>query len=125
MKEALLTPLAPAPIGPYSQAVKCGKTIYISGQIGLNLETGELFCGTKAQLIRIFTSLEEIVKVSGGSLDDVVKLSVFVTDLADFGMVNEFIESHFKAPFPARSVVEVKALPKGASVEIEAILQLP
>lgn len=125
MKKALLTPLAPAPIGPYSQAVRCGKTIYISGQIGLNLETGELFCGTKAQLIRIFTSLEEIVKISGGTLDDVVKLTVFVTDLADFALVNEHIEELFKAPFPARSVVEVKGLPRGASVELEAIMQLP
>ena len=125
MKKALLTPLAPAPIGPYSQAVRCGKTIYISGQIGLNLETGELFYGTKAQLIRIFTSLEEIVKISGGTLDDVVKLTVFVTDLADFALVNEHIEELFKAPFPARSVVEVKGLPRGASVELEAIMQLP
>ena len=125
MKKALLTPLAPAPIGPYSQAVRCGKTIYISGQIGLNLETGELFCGTKAQLIRIFTSLEEIVKISGGTLDDVVKLTVFVTDLADFALVNEHIEELFKAPFPARSVVEVKGLPRGASVELEAVMQLP
>lgn len=125
MKKALLTPLAPAPIGPYSQAIRSGKTVYISGQIGLNLETGELFCGTKAQLIRIFTSLEEIVKISGGTLDDVVKLTVFVTDLADFGLVNEHIESLFKAPFPARSVVEVKALPRGANVELEAIMQLP
>lgn len=125
MKEALLTPLAPAPIGPYSQAIRSGKTIYISGQIGLNLETGELFCGTQAQLIRIFTSLEEIIKNAGATLDDIVKITVFVTDLADFGLVNEHIESLFKAPFPARSVVEVKGLPRGASVEIEAILQLP
>ncbi len=124
MKQALLTPLAPAPIGAYSQAVRAGNAVYISGQIGLNLETGELFCGTKAQLIRIFTSLEEIIKISGGTLDDVVKLSVFLTDLADFQLVNQHIEELFQAPYPARSVVEVKALPRGASVEIEAILDL-
>ncbi len=125
MKEALFTPLAPAPIGAYSQAVRVGKTVYISGQIGLNLETGELFCGIKAQLIRVFTSLEEIVKISGGSLEDVVKLSVFLTDLNDFPLVNQHIEELFKAPFPARSVVEVKALPKGAAVELEAVMVLP
>ena len=125
MKEALFTPLAPAPIGAYSQAVRAGKTVYISGQIGLNLETGELFCGIKAQLIRVFTSLEEIVKISGGTLEDVVKLNVFLTDLNDFPLVNQHIEELFKAPFPARSVVEVKALPKGAAVELEAVMLLP
>ncbi|WP_025733338.1 RidA family protein [Carnimonas nigrificans] len=114
---------APAAIGPYSQAVKAGNTIYLSGQIPLDPATMELVEGNiEAQARQVFTNLETVCKAAGGSLGEIVKLNIYMTDLGNFAQVNKVMEEFFSAPFPARAAVGISALPKGAQVEAEGVL---
>jgi len=123
-KTIISTTLAPAAIGTYSQAVRSGDTVYLSGQIGLDPATMQLVEGIAAQIVRVFDNLKAVAEAAGGSLTDVVKLNVFLTDLANFPTVNQVMERYFPAPFPARAVVGVAALPRGALVEADAVLVL-
>ena len=118
------TAAAPAAIGTYSQAVKVGDTVYLSGQIGLDPVSMNLLEGIDAQIVRVFDNLKAVAEASGGSLADVVKLNVFLTDLAHFAKVNEVMKSYFCEPFPARAAVGVAALPRNALVEADAVLVL-
>ncbi len=123
MKRAIIsTPLAPAAIGTYSQAVRAGDTVYLSGQIGLDPATMKLAEEIEAQIVRVFDNLKAVAEAAGGSLADVVKLNVYLTDLVDFATVNEVMGRYFVAPFPARAAVGVAALPRGARVEADAIM---
>jgi reactive intermediate/imine deaminase len=116
---------APAAIGPYSQAVRTGDTVYVSGQIPLDPATGVLVSGDiDAEIRRVFDNLRAIAEAAGGSLSSVVKLSVFLTDMAHFPRVNEIMTSYFVQPYPARAAIGVAALPRGARVEMECILSL-
>ena len=115
------TPNAPAAIGPYSQAVDTGSTVYCSGQLGLDPATGNLADGVQAQTHQALKNLQAVLNKAGLSLDNVVKTTVFVQDLADFGTVNEIYGTYFHGGFPARSCVQIAALPKNALVEIECI----
>ncbi len=124
-KEIIRTDEAPAAIGAYSQAVKVGDTVYLAGQIPLVPETMALESGDmRAQIRRVFENLAAVAKAAGGSLQDVVKLNVFLADLANFPLVNEVMAQYFREPYPARAAVGVAALPKGAGVEMDAILVL-
>lgn len=124
-KTPIKTTAAPAAIGPYSQAVKSGNTLYVSGQVPLDPATGELVDGDFRALVeRVFDSLEAILKEAGGDLDSIVKLNIFLTDLAQFGVVNELMGERFTQPYPARATVEVSALPKGVPVEMDAVAVL-
>jgi reactive intermediate/imine deaminase len=117
------TPNAPQAIGIYSQAVKVNKTVYLSGQIPLVPETMTLHTGDMAAQIRqVFTNLRAVAQAAGGDLADIVKLNIFLTDLTHFTLINEIMAEYFKSPYPARAVVGVAALPKGAAVEMDAIL---
>jgi reactive intermediate/imine deaminase len=119
------TPGAPAPIGPYSQAVRAGDTVYVSGVIALDPGSGQLVAGdAAAQAERVFASLAAIAAAAGGSLASAVRLTIYLTDLASFGAVNEVMARVFRAPFPARATVGVKELPRGAAVEVDAVLYL-
>ena len=115
------TPNAPAALGPYSQAVDTGSTVYCSGQLGLDPATGNLADGVQAQTHQTLKNLQAVLNEAGLSLDNVVKTTVFVQDLADFGTVNEIYGTYFHGGFPARSCVQIAALPKNALVEIECI----
>ncbi len=116
---------APAAIGPYSQAVRCDRTVYISGQIPLDPATMELVDGDfSTHARRVFDNLAAVAAVAGGSLADVVKLNIYLTDLGNFPRVNEVMADYFETPYPARAAIGVAALPKGAVVEAEAILYL-
>ncbi len=124
-KEIIATENAPQAIGPYSQAVKVGNTVYLSGQIPLVPETMEMVAGDiTAQATQVFNNLAAVANAAGGSLDDAVKVNISLTDLNDFAAVNEVMASVFQQPYPARACVQVAALPKGAEVEIEVILAL-
>ena len=123
-KSVLYTEHAPQAIGAYSQAVKVGQTVYISGQIGLEPASGVLQEGFEAQAHRVFGNLRAICQAAGGDLADIVKLTIFVTDLANFARLNEIMAEHFSAPYPARAAVQAAALPKGALVEADAIMVL-
>jgi len=117
------TDAAPAAIGPYSQAIKVGNTVWISGQIPLDPDTMELVSGSiEAEATRVFQNLAAIAKAAGGSLNDAVKINISMTDLDNFGAVNTIMASFFDEPYPARACVQVAALPKGVGIEIEAIL---
>ncbi len=119
------TPNAPAPIGPYSQAVRAGDTLYVSGMIALDPHSGQLATGDVAvQAERVFANLAAIASAAGTSLASAVKLTIYLTDLASFGAVNEQMTRVFGEPYPARATVGVKALPRGAAVEIDAVLYL-
>ena len=118
------TESAPAAIGTYSQAVRAGNTVYASGQIGLDPASGQLGEGIEAQINRVFANLRAVAEASGGSLADVVKLNVYLVDLANFGKVNEIMADYFSTPYPARAAVGVAALPRGALVEADAVLVL-
>ena len=122
MKQPIATPLAPAAIGPYRQAVEAGNTLYVSGQLPINPATG-LFAegGIKELTAQSLTNMKAILEAAGMSFDNVVKTTVFLADMADFADMNEVYAQFFAAPFPARSAVAVKTLPKGARVEIECI----
>lgn len=124
-KEIISTDQAPQAIGTYSQAVRVGNTVYLSGQIPLVPETMELVEGdTEANICRVFDNLSAVAEASGGSLADIVKLNVFLTDLANFPLVNEVMAKYFSAPYPARAVVGVAALPRGVAVEMDAVMVL-
>ena len=121
-KIIISTPHAPAAIGTYSQAVRVGDTIYMSGQIGLDPASMQMVDGIDAQIVRVFDNLKAVAEAAGGSLADLVKLNVFLTDLAHFAKVNETMAQYFSAPFPARAAVGVKELPRGALVEADAVM---
>ena len=121
-KHPIQTGDAPEAIGTYSQAVAAGNTIYLSGQIGLDPQTMEMTEGFDAQAHRVFANLRAVAAASGGTLDDIVKLTVFLSDLTNFVKLNEIMAQYFTNPYPARSAVGVSQLPRGALVEIEAIL---
>lgn len=124
-RQIIHTDQAPQAIGTYSQAVRVGNTVYISGQIPLDPATGTLLSGDiDAEIRRVFDNLRAIAEAAGGSLAQVVKLSVFLTDLAHFPRVNEIMAQYFAAPYPARAALGVAALPRGARVEMECILSL-
>ncbi len=119
------TDQAPQAIGTYSQAVKCGNTVYLSGQIPLDPATMQLVeGGMDAQIRRVFDNLAAVAAAAGGSLRDVAKLNVFLPDLGHFALVNEIMAEYFSEPYPARAAVGVAALPKGAQVEMDAVLEL-
>jgi len=120
---AISTDQAPAAIGPYSQAVRRGGTVFLSGQIPLDPATGQLVEGDIAtQTRRVFDNLVAVCAAAGGSLDDVVRIGIYLTDLGDFAQVNAVMADYFTAPYPARSTIQVSALPRGAQVEVDAIL---
>mgnify|MGYP003397773142 CR=1 FL=1 len=121
-KEAIHSKHAPAALGPYSQGVRAGDTVYLSGQLGLDPATGNLVAGVDAQAHQVFRNLRAVAQAAGGELDDVVKLTLLMVDLADFGKVNEIMATYFKPPYPARATYQVAALPKAAALEVEAIL---
>jgi reactive intermediate/imine deaminase len=124
-REVIATDAAPQAIGPYSQAIKVGNTVYLSGQIPLDPATGQLVTGDmRAQITRVFDNLRAVAKAAGGSLQDVVKLNVFLTDLGHFALVNEIMAQYFSAPNPARAAIGVASLPKGATVEMDAVMVL-
>ena len=123
-RSVISTPHAPAAIGTYSQAVKVGNTVYLSGQIPLDPETMELVNGIEQQINRVFLNLAAVAEAAGGNLNDIVKLNIFLTDLSHFPTVNEIMAQHFSEPYPARAAIGVAALPKGAAVEMDAILSL-
>ena len=118
------TASAPKAIGTYSQAVRCGSTVYLSGQIGLDPATMELAAGVEAQIRRVFDNLKAVAQAAGGGLDDVVKLTVYLTDLGNFARLNEIMASCFREPYPARAAVGVASLPRGALVEVDAIMHI-
>lgn len=118
------TSSAPAAIGPYSQAVKAGNTVYLSGQIGLDPATMQLAEGFEAQTLRVFENLKAVAQAAGGSLADAVRVTIYLTDLGNFGVVNELMTRYFAEPYPARATVGVASLPRGAQVEIDAVLVL-
>ncbi len=115
---------APAAIGTYSQAVKCGDTVYLAGQIGLDPKTGQLVDGIDNQIQRAFGNLAAVAKAAGGSLADAVRVTVYLADLAHYARVNEIMAAHFSPPYPARAALGVASLPRGALVEVDAILVL-
>ena len=124
-KEIIHTDAAPQAIGTYSQAVKVGNTVYLSGQIPLDPESMTIVDGDiSAHIRRVFDNLKAVAQAAEGDLIDIVKLNVFLTDLAHFPIVNEIMEEYFAQPYPARAAVGVAALPKGAEVEMDAIMEL-
>lgn len=123
-RQAIQTSAAPGAIGTYSQAVRCGSTVYLSGQIGLDPGTMKLADGIEAQIHRVFDNLKAVAAAAGGSLDDTAKLTVYLTDLAHFARVNEIMEKYFSKPYPARAALGVASLPRGALVEVDAIMHL-
>lgn len=125
-RKTIQTDRAPAAIGPYSQAIRAGRTVYLSGQIPLVPETMQLVEGDmEAQVRRVFDNLQAVAEAADGKLADVVKLNIFLTDLSHFGLVNEIMQEYFAEPYPARAAIGVAALPKGAQVEMDAVLVLP
>ena len=124
-KQAIQSPDAPAAIGPYSQAIRTGDTLWMSGQIPLDpVSMAIVEGGIEAQAERVFANMQAVLKAAGGTFDDVVKLSILLVDLGDFAKVNEAMSKHFRQPYPARSTYQVAALPRGARIEVEAIAQL-
>jgi len=124
-KQVIHTPKAPAAVGPYSQAVIAppGKTVYLSGQIGLVPATGDLVTSTfEAQVQQAFSNMQAVIEAAGGNLNSIVKLTLYLTDLSKFSLVNDLMAEVIPQPFPARSTVGVSSLPKGASFEVEAII---
>jgi len=124
-RQPIQTDRAPQAIGTYSQAVRSGNTVYLSGQIPLHPATMELVGDDMdAQIRRVFDNLAAVAEAAGGTLDDVVKLNVFLPDLGHFALVNEIMAEYFQAPYPARAAVGVAALPRGAQVEMDAVMEL-
>ncbi len=122
MKQTISTPNAPAAIGTYSQAVKVGDTTYLSGQIPLDPATMQLVDGFENQVRRVFENMKAVCEAAGGSLNELVKVNVFLIDLGNFAKVNEIMATYFDQPYPARAAVGVSALPRGAQVEIEGVM---
>jgi reactive intermediate/imine deaminase len=123
-RQIIQTDHAPKAIGTYSQAVRCGATVYLAGQIGLDPATMELAAGIGPQIHRVFRNLQAVAQAAGGDLKDVVKLTVYLTDLGHFALVNETMAGYFAPPYPARAAVGVASLPRGALVEMDAIMVL-
>lgn len=124
-RQIINTPKAPQAIGTYSQAVKCGNTVYVSGQIPLDPSNGELVKGEmELQIRRVFENLQAIINAAGGDFSHVAKLNVFLTDLSHFALVNKIMSEYFKEPYPARAAIGVAALPKGAQVEMDCVVEL-
>ncbi|GAA6132417.1 RidA family protein [Halopseudomonas sabulinigri] len=121
-KQVITSEQAPAAIGPYSQAIKVGNTVYLSGQIPLDPATMEVVEGFEAQVCRVFDNLTAVAEAAGGKLQDIVKLNIFLTDLSNFTTVNEIMERYFEKPYPARAAIGVAALPKGVPVEMDGIM---
>ena len=122
-REPIQTTNAPAAIGPYSQAVRSGGTVYFSGQIALDPATGNVVeGGIEAQARRAFDNLRAVAQAAGGSMDDIVRVSLYLTDLSQFAAVNAVMAEYFTAPYPARSTVEVSGLPKGVAFEVDAVM---
>lgn len=124
MKQAIHTKTAPEAIGTYSQAIRTGDTIFMSGQIGLDPATMQIVEGIDAQIQRVFQNLKAVAAAAGASLDHAVRVTVYLTDLAHFARVNEIMATYFNEPYPARAAIGVASLPRGALVEIDAILSL-
>ena len=123
-KTPIHSPQAPAAIGPYSQAVRAGDAVYLSGQIGLDPVSGQLVEGIDAQVERVFLNLQAVAAAAGGSLDDMVRITIYLTDLSHFGRVNDAMAKHFSQPYPSRATLGVASLPRGALVEVDAIMHL-
>ena len=121
-KTVISTPKAPSAIGTYSQAVRCGDTVYLSGQIGLDPATMQLVEGIDAQIKRVFDNLKAVAEAAGASLDAAAKLTIYLTDLAHFAKVNEVMAAYLTQPYPARAAIGVASLPRGALVEADAVL---
>ena len=119
------TKAAPKAIGTYSQAVKAGNSVYLSGQIGLDPETMELVeGGIEAQIVRVFENLRAVAQAAGGNLNDIVKLNIYLDDMSSFAILNEIMGSYFSEPYPARAAMEVASLPRSALVEMDAVMYL-
>jgi reactive intermediate/imine deaminase len=125
MKQPIHTPLAPEAIGTYSQAMQVGNTVYLSGQIPLDPNTMQM-CSEdiRMQINQVIENLAAVCNAAGGSLQDIVKLNVYLTNLDHFPLINEAMQAHFSAPYPARAAIEVSALPRGAQVEMDGVLVL-
>lgn len=121
-KTVITSPNAPAAIGTYSQAIKAGNTVYLSGQIPLDPKTMELVQGFEEQTVQVFENLKAVIEAAGGTFKDVVKLNIFLTDLAHFAKVNEVMGRYFEQPYPARAAIGVASLPRGSLVEMDGIL---
>ena len=124
IKQIISTTHAPAAIGTYSQAVKVGNTVYLSGQIGLDPASMLLVEGIEQQVHRVFSNLKAVTEAAGGSMSDIVKLNIFLTDLANFALVNSVMAEYFVEPYPARAAVGVASLPRGALVEADGVMVL-
>ena len=124
-RDIISTDKAPQAIGTYSQAVKCGNTVYLSGQIPLDPATMELVDGDmEANIVRVFENLKAVAEAAGGSLQDIAKLNIFLIDLSHFSLVNEVMARYFEQPYPARAALAVAALPKSAQVEMDGVMEL-
>ena len=121
-KQVITSDQAPAAIGTYSQAIKVGNTVYLSGQIPLDPATMEVVEGMEQQICRVFDNLQAVAEAAGGSLQNIVKLNIFLTDLSHFGLVNEVMARYFKQPYPARAAIGVASLPKGVPVEMDGVM---
>jgi reactive intermediate/imine deaminase len=121
-KEAITSKDAPAALGPYSQGVRAGDTVYLSGQLGLDPASGNLADGIEAQAHQVFRNLRAVAQAAGAELDDIVKLTLLLADLGDFAKVNEIMATYFKPPYPARATYQVVALPKSARLEVDGVL---
>jgi reactive intermediate/imine deaminase len=123
-KQIINSSLAPAAIGTYSQAVKVGNTVYLSGQIGLDPASMVLVDGIEAQIHSVFSNLKAVAEAAGGNMGNIVKLNIFLTDLTNFAMVNTIMAEYFTQPYPARAAVGVASLPRGALVEADGVMSL-
>jgi reactive intermediate/imine deaminase len=124
MKKAIVTTEAPGAIGTYSQAVRAGDTVYLSGQIPLDPKTMQIVEGFENQVRRVFDNLQAVCRAAGGDFDKVVRVTVYLTDLANFAKVNEVMATYFKEQYPARAAIGVASLPRGSAVEIDAVMHL-
>lgn len=124
MRDVISTPNAPAAIGTYSQAIRSARTLYLSGQIGLDPKSMHLADGVEAQAHQVFKNLIAVIEAAGGKVQDLVKLNIFLTDLNDFALINSIMAHYCPEPYPARAAVQVSALPKGALVEADGIAVL-
>jgi reactive intermediate/imine deaminase len=123
-KQIIHTDAAPQAIGTYSQALRCGGTVYLAGQIGLDPATMQLVAGAGPQIRRVFENIRAVAQAAGGGLGDIVKLTVYLTDLNNFSQVNEIMAEYFAEPYPARAALGVSSLPRGALIEVDAIMVL-
>lgn len=123
-RQIIHTDAAPKAIGTYSQAVRCGDTVYLAGQIGLDPASMQMVDGIDAQIHRVFKNLQAVAAAAGATLDDCVKVNIYLTDLAHFTRVNEIMATYFHQPYPARAALGVASLPRGALVEVDAVISL-